>query len=531
MEAVRTRALALTRGEILLPALLAAGAAVVLVTLAPPGGDTAAHLYRTMLVREGVALWDNLWFAGHYPLASYSLLYYLPTALVGNLPLVIAAVIVSAALFGAIAADEWGEVARWPVILFGALVAGPLFTGTYSYAVGLAAALATLRLLQTGRTWLAIAGAALTLGFSPLAFAFLCVVLAAVVLARRGFDRRALAFCAGIVVLAGIQLLTISLFPTDGRYPYSHLSLAAVLGVSALGAAVAARAERGAVLAAFFALWGLVNLAAFLTPSPFGDNLTRLRAIVFPLVLLAALLARFRPRLLVGAALAVALVYNLSPDVSALAKRVGDARAADQEFWAPALNFLSSHASPDYRVEVVPTFGHWEAYFVPRAGFPLARGWYRQLDLAENPELYRAPLSAAAYRSWLRRMGVRYVLLPSTRLGPMGAEEEAELLRSGRSGLEQVFRTDDWTIFELRPATPILTGPAAGRIERLDHERISGWTATGRFKLRIRYTPYWRVASGAVCLERAPDGMTRLVTRRAGSFTLQTTLERREATC
>jgi hypothetical protein len=309
------------------------------------------------------------------------------------------------------------------------------------------------------------------------------------------------------------------------------LSLAAVLGVSALGAALAARAERGALLAAFFVLWGLVNLAAFFTPSPFGDNLTRLRALVFPLVLLAALLARFRPRVLAGAALALALVYNLSPDVSALAKRFGDARAAEQAFWSPALAYLGAHASPNYRVEVVPTFGHWEAYFVPRAGFPLARGWYRQLDLAENPELYRAPLSASAYRSWLRRMGVRYVLLPSARLGPMGAKEEAELLRSGRSGLHQVFRTADWSIFELRPATPILTGSAAGRIDRLDHEQISGWTAPGRFKLRIRYTPYWRVTAGDICLERAADGMTRLIAHGAGPFSLQTTLERQEATC
>jgi hypothetical protein len=37
-----------------------------------------------------------------------------------------------------------------------------------------------------------------------------------------------------------------------------------------------------------------------------------------------------------------------------------------------------------------------------RRGFPLARGWYRQLDVADNPTLYANHLDATAYRRWLR---------------------------------------------------------------------------------------------------------------------------------
>ena len=165
MELAQTRPLALSRADVLLPALLAALAAVGVVALAPPGGDTAAHLYRTFLVREGVYLWDNLWFAGHYPLASYSFLYYLPAALVGNVPLVVAAVVASAVLFASLAHGEWGDVATWPVRAFAVLAAGPLFTGTHSYALGLAAVLGALRLLQAARPRLSVACAALALGF------------------------------------------------------------------------------------------------------------------------------------------------------------------------------------------------------------------------------------------------------------------------------------------------------------------------------------------------------------------------------
>lgn len=413
--------LASSRAEALRVAALAGFAALSVAALAPTGGDAAAHLYRTELVRHGVHLWDNLWFGGHYPLASYSLLYYLPTALVGNVPLVIAAAIASAALFASIAMDEWGDTARWPARAFGVLAAGPLFTGTYSYALGIAAALGALRLLQLRRPWLAVAASGLALGFSPLAFAFLAVALAAVVVARRPRWRTTFVVAGGLGALAAVELGVVEAFPTGGRYPFSALSLAAVLTVSALGAALAFQSERARVLGCFFVLWALVNLGAFFVPSPFGDNLTRVRALVFPLVLLTALVVHFRPRWLAVGAVCFALAYNLSPDVSDLPNRVADARTADEAFWAPALGFLRKHADPAFRVEVVPTFSHWEAYWVPRSGFSLARGWYRQLDLAENPELYELPLSAASYRGWLRRMGVRYVLVPRARLAPMGA--------------------------------------------------------------------------------------------------------------
>jgi hypothetical protein len=513
--------LASSRTEALRVAALAGLAAVAVATLAPPGGDAPAHLYRTELVRDGVHVWDNLWFGGHYPLASYSLLYYLPTALVGNVPVVVAAAIASAVLFAWIATDEWGRSARWPARAFGVLAAGPLYTGTYSYALGLAAALGALRLLQLRRPWLAVACSGLALGFSPLAFAFLVVALTAVLVARRPRGRATLVVAGGLSALAAAELVIVTLFPSEGRYPFSPLSLAAVLTASALGAGLAARSERARVLGWFFVLWATVNLVAFFVPSPFGDNLTRLRALLFPLVLLTALVVRFRPRWLAVGAVCFALFYNLGPDVEALPKRIDDARTADAAFWEPALGFLRRHADPDFRVEVVPTFGHWEAYWIPRSGFSLARGWYRQLDLAENPELYELPLSAASYRAWLRRMGVRYVLVPDARLGPMGATREADLVRSGHAGLVEVFGNADWTIYELPGAAPILTGPGRGRIDRLEHERIEGWTAAaGTYRLRVRYTRYWRVVRGHVCLARASDDMTLLVVRRPGRFAL-----------
>ena len=120
------------RRELVLGAALTAAIAGLVLAVGPAPGDAPVHLYRTFLVRDGALVWDNFWYAGTYPLASYSLLYYLPAALVGNLPLVFAAAVASTVLFSSIALREWGRAAVWPARAFGVLAAAPLFTGLLS---------------------------------------------------------------------------------------------------------------------------------------------------------------------------------------------------------------------------------------------------------------------------------------------------------------------------------------------------------------------------------------------------------------
>ena len=502
-------------------AVIAALVSLPLALFGPSGGDAPAHLYRTFLVEQGVFVWDNYWYGGHYPLASYSLLYYLPATVFGNESLAVAAAIVSAALFASIAVREWGRRAVWPGRVFAVLAAGPIFTGTYTYALGLAALLASIWALQARRIWPALLAAALCVGFSPLAYVFLCIAFAAVGLARARVDRKTVVVGAGLAVLAGLQAIAIWLFPHDAVYPFRLFELGVVLAVAALGAALAFRAERGRTLALVFVLWGGVSVVAFLARSPIGENATRLRGVVFALVLLAAVLVRFRPVWLAVPALALALGYTLVPYVAVIPYRT-DGRPASEAYWAPALDFLRASSGLDYRVEVVPTADHWEAYWVPRAGFPLARGWYRQLDIAQNELFYEEPLRAEEYREWLRGMGVRFVLLPDTQLGRMGEEREADLLRSGDSGLEEVLATGDWRVYELPGADPILTGPGEATVSVHEHDRIAGTVpAAGVYRLAVRHTPYWRVEQGRLCLERAEDGMTTLVAQAAGPFALE----------
>ena len=203
-------------------AALTAAVAALLLAFGPAPGDAAAHLYRTFLVRHGVLVWDSFWFAGHYPLASYSLLYYFPAAVVGNLPLVFAAAVASTLLFAAVAFEEWGPAALWPTRVFGVLAAAPVFTGLYSYTLGFATLLGALRAVQRNRVWLAVVLAAVTLGFSPLAFLFLVLILASVFVTRRKIARRTLVLAVSLVVLGCFQLRRAEGLPDPGRLPLSR---------------------------------------------------------------------------------------------------------------------------------------------------------------------------------------------------------------------------------------------------------------------------------------------------------------------
>jgi hypothetical protein len=185
---------------VLVCGFLAAAFSALVVLGVPRGGDLAAHLYRTGLVRHGVLVWDNLWFAGQYPLSSYSLLYYLFAAVIGNAALGIAGVAVAAAIFASVAQREWDTVGPWPARVFAVVLAGQAFTAAYPYDMGLATLLATLWALQRGRLWLAACCIVLTLGFSPLAFVLLALALLALFLRRPRVDRRA-------VVVAVVGLL------------------------------------------------------------------------------------------------------------------------------------------------------------------------------------------------------------------------------------------------------------------------------------------------------------------------------------
>lgn len=509
------------RREVLIAAAVTAIVAAFVIIVGPAPGDAAVHLYRTYLVRHGIFVWDNYSYGGWYPLTSYSLLYYLPTAWVGNLPLVFAAAVASTVLFTSIAVTEWGRAALWPSRAFAVLAAAPMFTGLYAYSLGFTAMLATLKLLQMHRHRLAIIPAILTVGFSPLAFAFLCLIVVSYAAARRGFSRRRFWFAAGLAVAAGVEGVALVVFSTDqGVYPFHWQNFLSVMIVSVLGFLVARRARAGAPFMAFFALWGLGSVFFYVVASPLGDNWTRLGAFIFPVMLLTAGLADFKPRRLVVLACACALAYNLVPYFLLVPSRLNN-MTQQASYWAPPIHYLQHHLEPAYRVEVVPTAEHWEADWIPKAGIPLARGWYQQIDEVDNALFYSNSLDANTYVKWLRQNAVRYVLV--ARNAPLdwhGGPREAQVAGSRAAGMMVVFRSANWLIYELPHPTPLLTGPGHPVVTKFGHIVTSGRVSVaGHYLLREHYNPYWHL-NGAGCVAPGPDQMTVLDFSRAGTFSL-----------
>lgn len=507
--------------EVTLCAFVAAAASALLVYALPRGGDLAAHLYRTDLVRHGILVWDNLWFAGQYPLSSYSLLYYPLAAAVGNRPLGVAGVVLAAAIFASIARREWQRVGRWPARVFALLLAGQAFTAAYPYDLGLAALLGTIWALQRRHVKIAICCTLLSLGFSPLAFLFLALALVALFVSRRKIDRQTIVVGAAVGLAGAAQLAVLVLLPTPGLvYPYGDWRLAAGLALAAAGTALALRGRASRPLASLFVVWAVASIVVYAVPSPVGHNLVRASVFLVPLMLVAAMRVGFRPRWLALPAVAAALAANVAPYLPMISVRssTADARAA---FWQPVIAFVRSHETANYRVEVIPTANHWEAYFLPAAGVALARGWYRQLDIADNPQLYAPTLTSRAYRGWLRREGVRFVILPKLPLEAIDATREAAVVRAPDSGLRRVWSSRGATIYELPHATPLLTGPGKATITQLDSNVIDAVVSRpGRYLLRVHFSPYSAVTRGSVCIGATPSRLTRVLARRAGRFTI-----------
>jgi len=151
---------------------------------------------------------------------------------------------------------------------------------------------------------------------------------------------------------------------------------------------------------------------------------------------------------------------------------------------------------------------------------PLARGWERPVDRERNALFYDdRPLTPARYRRWLDDNAVRFVALADAPID-YSAAREAQLVRDGLPYLREVWHDAHWRVFAVTGARPLARG--AARATGLDPERVR-LTASraGVADLRVRFTPYWRIATGRGCVEQAPGGWTRVRVDRPGPVVLE----------
>jgi hypothetical protein len=461
-----------------------------------------------MFIQHGFALWSNYWYAGHYSYITYSLLYYPLAAVVGIKLLAVATAALAAAGFTTLVRAEWPTAGPWPARAFAFVAAASVLTGAFPYALGLAIGLLALRAARGHPRIFAVLLAA-TFAASPLAFGLVALLLVAAFVSSRP---RLGARGATVLALAGFGLVLWRIFPDGGTFPFSLAELGASLAFCALGAAFTWHVPAAKLLRSFFLVYAVACLTFFVVPSGIGENIARLRFIALPIAVLAFSLRRWRPVLPAVITLVLATSWNITPLAFSYAHQSADPSAA-AAYWQPVTHFLRAQLSPSYRVEAVDTSGHWEAVYLPQAGIPIARGWFRQDDFPENALLY-GPLGAHAYVGWLHALGVRYVVL--TDAPPdYSARGEARLLRSGRSGLQPVLVTAHATIYSVPAPQGIVTGAPGARVTQFDASAITvDLPHAGNYRVAVRYSPYWR-AMGA-CAQPLADGMLGLDVEHAG---------------
>jgi hypothetical protein len=489
----------------------------------PPLRDLAAHTFRADYFSDyGFALWNGSWYGGEYML-TYSILFPPLAALLSPELTGMLAAIGCAYFFDRIVRDRWGPKARRASLWFAALGSLALLAnGWLPFALGVAFALAALRALQLRRHALAATAALASALASPVAAVLLALVVCAGGLAR-GRARLPTVVVIALAALGPVALLALA-FPEGGRFPfwfsaYWPMALTCVLGLFVIRGIEEER-ELRAVLLSYL----VVGTAIWLVPNPVGGNVTRLGSLFAGPVLAAVVLTRpvKAPRLVVLAALAVALACQVVPPIPDTFQSLGDPSTA-KAYYQPLERWLSQHGAERERIEVPYTFNHWEtAYLAPE--FPLARGWLRQADVSRNRLFYDGNLTSDQYRRWLHENGVRWVALPDSKLD-YSAEREAAIVRSEPAYLQLGATTSHWRIYAVRDAAPMLQpgAGARGRLTSLGPESFSLQVTTpGDFVLRTRATPYWRLASGGGCLGRAGDwtlvraaqpGLFRITTR------------------
>lgn len=506
--------LPVTREAVLCTAL-ATAAASLLVWLAPPGVDLAAHEYqRSLFLGHGLTLWDNFWYAGRYAFVDYSVLYYPLAAVFGIRLLAVLCIALAAGAFAVLLEQEWGSTARWAVRAFAVFWAGVLITGQYPFALGVTFALYALLAFRAGRRWLGAALTLVVLAASPVALVLLAVVLVGVAVSRRAPLRGRAVPALGLGAAVLIELVLLRLFPFGGAQSFPTSSMAGALLFCAIGFACTLRLERARLLRFLFVAYAVTIAIAYVVPSGLGDNIGRLRFVAVPLALLILALRRWRPVKVSVAVLALALTWNVSPLAAGWTRGAQDV-TSNAKVWRAPVAYLHEHLRPGYRVEAVDTTDHWPAYYLATARIPLARGWFRQDDFPFDALLYRhKPLTAVPYLRWLRRLGVAYVVL--TRAPPdYSSRGEARLVRSGRTVLRPVFSTREISVYAVPNAQQIVTGPGRPTVLAFRESRLSIRVSRGgTYLVAVRWSPYWHASTG--CLVRSPDGMVQLRAHSAG---------------
>jgi hypothetical protein len=523
------------RRFLLAPTLVTAVLSIAYLLIAPLSADHAAQTFRTELFEQaGPVLWNNYWFGGHH-LPTYSVVAPALGSWIGFRIMGVAAVLGTVALYSTIVYRHWGERALVGALWFSAAVTVSLYSGRLTFALGVLLAMAAVFAAQRGWRAVSIALALSVALASPVAALFLACcgtahwVNSILTLGTDGeppgratvrrHDLRGLEIAAAAFFTAAFIAL---LFPGGGDEPYVWTSFVPAIGLTLAAAALLPRGER--LVRTGMLVYAAALAGAFVIATPMGGNANRLGVLlVGSLFLCASWPLRFRQMNLRTTATALLLplllAWQFYPMIRDL-ELVHEEPAVAASFYRPVEEALGPRLQREpARVEVLPIDSHWEsARLAP--GIPLARGWERQTDRRLNRLFYRDRLDPARYLRWLRSLAVGFVAVPQGTPLDYSAETEAALISTSPAFLRELPPVPGWRLYRVLGATPMIDPPA--RLTGLSADGFAVSTPrAGTFRARLRWTPYWRVAAGAGCVDRTKAGWTEVRIPRAGALEVE----------
>lgn len=526
------------------PPALAAALATLAWILGVQGTDQAAQTFWVLeMRRHGLALFDSSWYGGTYPL-SYSAAFPVLGAVLGLAGSAVVMTTLATWAFDRLTSDYFGRrsAGSWYFAVSSLL---QVAIGQLPFLSGEAFGLCAMLAMTRRRRGLALALGVASALCSPLAAAFLALACLAWGWRSRGANW----WPVWLAVLSmGVVGLISVVFPGTGYFPFSWTELVMIeLLCLAVGSPLVHTTPAVRVAVAIYAV---ASLASFLIPNPLGGNAGRLATAV-GIPLLACFItapdaqrlrlsppewlgrARHRVSALhrpsdlrwqryAGVVLLPFAVWQWAPGVTAVTSSHGDP-STREAFYAPLLQRLAAAPGGPERIEIVPTAEHWEAAFVATT-VPLARGWERQIDTARNPIFYQPGLlTAASYQHWLVANGVSWVALPAAPIDYAG-KQEAALVSSGTvPDLTEVWHTASWRLWRVDDSPGIVSGPARLVAVAPDELDLVA-SAPGTVTVRVRWTSYWALPTGAGCLSTDPSGWTILHLTRAGPVQLNAAL-------
>lgn len=499
--------------------LVSIGIATVLVTIGPPAIDQAAHFHlQSIFNLHGFVLWDNTWYLGRYSFANYSFVFYLFASLLGiKLLAVVSVAVVVLALNGLIDVYFVHDKVL-PLRLSLLVVAFMVLNGAWPFMLGSAFLFSSLLMRAKGKKFFFGIFALLAWLSSPLALlALILVTLALEVPLYQIRDYKGVISVAKsailnwyvivAVILGVLQLLEMRAFPDHGVYPYWWTDLLAVevFGIVCFSL-IKGNSKIATKLRFLISLYAVMNLVAFFIHSNLGANAARIQDLALPILVGLVIIFEVGSGIIVGVILVLGTLWNFMP--ISLAVSSGLPRTSNASYWEKLKPYLSRYVAQGSRVELVDTANHQGDYYLPKMGFDIVRGWFRQDDFPQNSILYRSKLSPKAYVAWLQSSGASIVLLPP---GPFdfSSINEASLLNSGATGLKLLVKVDGSELFAVPGAPTVVqnqTGrflPAAIHLSSIEFDAPQ----PGTYRLSLNYSPYFEVSSGTIC--RESNGYTR----------------------